>query len=376
MILEELVSKLDNIFKKKTAEGWDRVGLQVGREKNDIRKILVTLDIDDWTIKEAVSCKADLIISHHPLIFNPIDSVTYSGNRGRKIIKLLENGISTYSAHSNYDIMTGGLNDIIAEKLGLKEVKNIKDYKEKWYKFAVFVPAESQEKIRKAICKNSGGDFKNYSCCTFSSRGSGTFIPGRDAAPYTGNTGELSIVDEVRMECIVSEENLKQLVEAVVKEHPYEEPAYDIYSLENKSVGAGLGKYGRIDPPATFKDYLKFMKKKLQITDAGWLDRGIENTGNRIIEKVAVLGGSANSISECLKEIDCGLIITGEIGYHDAIDISEGGKIVVVIGHGSSEKFAIDGIYGKLIDYFRVNNINIDVSRTKSGYWTWRYNFV
>ncbi len=375
MILKELVSKLDNIFKKDTAEEWDRVGLQVGREESDVGKILVTLDIDDRTIKEAIECKADLIISHHPLIFNSIDSVVYSSNRGRKIIKLLENGISTYSAHTNYDIMAGGLNDIIAKNLGLKEVKNIKDYKKKWYKFAVFAPEESQDRIRKTICKNGGGYFKNYSCCTFSTRGLGTFIPGSDANPYTGNAGELSKVDEVRIECIVSEENLKQLVEAVLEEHPYEEPAYDVYSLENRLTDSGLGKYGSVDPPVKFKDYLKFIKEKLQVTDAGWLDRGIGNTGNRIIERVAFIGGSANSISDILKSLDCDLIITGEIGYHDAIDISEEGKIILAVGHGSSEKFAIDGIYERLTDYFRESGINIDVSMSKSGYWIWRYNF-
>jgi dinuclear metal center YbgI/SA1388 family protein len=375
MILKELVSKLDDIFNKGIAEDWDRVGLQIGREESDIGKILVTLDIDDRTIEEAIDYKADLIISHHPLIFDSLDSVVYSSSKGRKIIKLLENGISTYSAHTNYDIMAGGLNDIVAENLGLKDVKNIKDYNKKWYKFAVFAPAESQEKIRNTICRNGGGNFKNYSCCTFSTRGLGTFIPGSGAKPYTGNTGQLSRVDEVRIECIVSEENLNRLVEAVLKEHPYEEPAYDIYALENRLTDAGLGKYGRVDPPVTFKDYLKIIRQKLQITDAGWLDRGIENTGNRIIERVGFIGGSASSMADILKSLDCDLIITGEIGYHDAVEISEEGKIVLVIGHGSSEKFAIDGIYKILVDYFRERNINIDVSMSKSGYWSWRYNF-
>jgi len=282
MILKELALNLDKIFHKSIAAGWDRVGLQIGNEERDIKKILVTLDVDDEVIEEAIGSKAGLVISHHPIIFNPLDSVTGSTYTGRKVMKLVENRISAYAAHSNYDIMDGGLNDILAGKLGLKDIKYIAAY-------------------------------------------------------------------------------------------PYEEPAYDIYKIENQLKDMGLGRYGRIEQPIVFREYLKLLKKKLQIIDIGWMDRGTENTGSRLIEKVAVAGGSVNSITEELAGLDCDLVIAGEISYHNAIKISEEGKIIAVIGHGTSEKYAIDGIYDRLVSFFKDNNIDMDVLKSKSGYWIWRY---
>lgn len=373
MILKELVSSLDEIFHKSLAADWDRVGLQIGNERRDIKKILITLDLDNEAIEEAVGNDADLVISHHPTMFDPIDSVTYSNDTGKKVMRLVENKISAYAAHSNYDIMDEGLSDILAQKLGLKNIKSIGDHKKQWYKFVIFSPPGSHKKIVKAICGSGGGKFKDYSCCTFSSPGKGTFLPEKDAHPFIGNIGELSIVDEVRMECIVDEENLKQLIKDVIEVHPYEEPAYDIYKIENQLKNTGFGRYGRVEQPAVFKEYIKVLKKNLQIADIGWIDRGIKNTGDRLINKVAVAGGSVNSITKELTGIDCDLVIAGEISYHNAIKISESGKIVAVIGHGTSEKYAIDGIYNRLVRFFKDNNIDMDVFKSKSGYWIWRY---
>ena len=139
----------------------------------------MTLDFHDEDIEEAIGIKADIVISHHPLIFDPLDSLIDSTDPGRKVMKLIENRISAYTAHSNYDIMDGGLNDILAKKLGLGDVKYISAGKKQWYKFVVFVPRDSQEKIMKAICSNGGGKFRDYSCCTYSSRGRGTFLQVR-----------------------------------------------------------------------------------------------------------------------------------------------------------------------------------------------------
>lgn len=373
MILKELASSLDNIFHISLAEEWDKAGLQVGSIDADIKKILITLDLDSKAIEEAIECNADLVISHHPIIFDALDRVTDSTDTGKKVIKLLENKISAYSAHSNYDIMDGGLNDILAKKLELKDIKNICSSKKQWYKFVIFVPAGSEAKIREAVCRSGGGKFKDYSCCTFSGHGKGTFLPGKNADPYIGNVGELSVVDEIRMECIVDEENLKKLIDNAISAHPYEEPAYDIYKIENKLDNFGPGRYGRIKQPMFFKQYLKVLKERLQLNDLSWIDRGAKNISNKLINKVAVIGGSVNSFSEELAGADCDLIVVGEISYHNAIMISEKGKIVVAAGHGTSEKFAISGIYNMLKYYFKDNNINIELLKSKSGYWIWRY---
>jgi dinuclear metal center YbgI/SA1388 family protein len=373
MILKELILDLDKIFQKDLALEWDRVGLQIGNSNSTINKILVTLDVDDELIDEAISSGTNLIISHHPAVFEEMVSITDYSGTGSMVLKLIENSIAVYAAHTNYDIMDGGLNDIIASKLGLEEIRAIEATSQNWYKFVIFVPVNNQEEVRRAICKSGGGKIGDYSCCTFSSRGRGTFLPGKDAQPYIGKTGELSEVDEVRMECIVGKDDLHELSKAVIEAHPYEEPAYDIYRLENQIREAGPGRIGKLKDPVILNHFIRTIRKNLDLSDVGIFHRGVENTGNRMIENVAVVSGSCNSLIGELAALDCDLIITGEISYHNAISLWESGKIVAVLGHGTIEKHAIEGIYDKLKLYFEKNNLDIELIKTKWGYWDWRY---
>lgn len=375
MILKELALDLDKIFQKELALEWDRVGLQIGNSKKQIKKIMVTLDIDDELIEEAISCNTDLIISHHPAVFEALGSITDSTPVGKRILRLIENAIAVYSAHTNYDIMDNGLNDIIALRLGLTDIEYLQALEKSLYKFIIFVPLGSQEAIRKAICGSGGGRLGDYSCCTFSTRGKGTFLPGKDAQPYIGKTGQLSVIDEIRMECIVEEKDLGGLVKAAIKAHPYEEPAYDIYRMENSIKKGGPGRIGRLEKPMPFNGYLGILKEKLEADDIGWLHRGIENTGNRIIEKVAVVAGSCNSLAGELEALDCDIVITGEVNYHNAIGVSESGKIIAMAGHGTIEKYVRDGFYDILAGLIESNKMDIEVIKSKLGHWIWRYDF-
>ena len=374
MILKDLALHLDKIFHKNLAYTWDKVGLQIGRSGTDIKKILITLDIDDEVIEEAVNTGSNLIISHHPLIFEPVENITGS-SRGtsEKILKLIEKGIAVYTAHTNYDIMPGGLIDVLSEKLELDDLQYIKQENAQWYKFVIFVPRDSQDKVRKAICSQGGGEFKNYSCCTFNVAGKGTFLPGEGAEPYIGEKGNLNIVDEIRMECIVSEDNLEVMVKTAIEAHPYEEAAYDIYKIKNNFGGKGLGRYGKLRDPEIFKRYLKRLKQQLQVGVIGWMHKGIGNPGNKLIEKIAIINGSANSLTGEISALDCDLVLVGEIGYHNSIEISETGKIVAVLGHGTSEKWAIDDMYDHLNDFSSGNNMALEIIKSKEGYWVWRY---
>src|SRR3989304_542934 len=148
--------------------------------------------------------------------------------------------------------MTGGLNDFVAGILGFTNIEIIEERYEQWYKFVVFVPGEAAEEIRKIICQHGGGKWQNYSCCTFNVEGKGTFIPHKGSKPYTGKVGYMNYVDEVRIECIVNERELGSLIDAVVKAHPYEEVAYDVYKIENKLKGIGLGRWGELKKPHSF----------------------------------------------------------------------------------------------------------------------------
>jgi dinuclear metal center YbgI/SA1388 family protein len=373
MILKELVLDLDKIFHKQLALEWDRAGLQVGNGSLQVSKVLVTLDVDDRVIDEAISSGTSIIISHHPAVFEDPGDITDSTVIGSRILRLAENRIAAYAAHTNYDIMEGGLNDLIAQKLGLEDTGAIVSEYGNWYKFVVFIPKGSQEEVRKALCGAGGGKLGDYSCCTFSSGGTGTFLPGKDARPHTGKPGILSQVDELRMECMVSEQDLEDLVYAALKAHPYEQPAYDIYRLENRIDHRGPGRTGRLKHPAVLEQYIGTLKKELDAGEIGIFDRERENAGSRMIEKVALVAGSCNSLTGELAALDCDMVITGEISYHNAARLWDSGKIVASLGHGTIEKHAIEGICSLLEAYIDKRQLDIEVKKTRSGYWDWRY---
>ncbi len=375
MILEELALCLDKIFKKSLALSWDKAGLQIGNTQRDIKKILVTLDITGDVVDEAISTNSDLILTHHPLIFNSLDTILSSRAGEKEVLALAESRIAVYSAHTNYDMMAGGLNDLVAGTLGLTDIKIIEDKYEQWYKFVVFVPKEAEEKIREVICRHGGGKWQNYSCCTFNIEGKGTFIPQKGSKPYTGKVGCINYVDEVRIECIVNEGNLSDLIKATIEAHPYEEAAYDLYKIENKFKEIGIGRWGKLKEPLSFKDFAVKIKEKLEIDGFGWLCKKSLKVNDKKISKVAVVCGSANSLTRSLTDIDCDLVIVGEIGYQNALQIIESGKILIAAGHGSSEKLAITGISDKLEDFFKEKKIKVDILKSRSGYESWRYKF-
>ncbi len=373
MILKELVSYLDRIFNRDLALSWDKAGLQVGDLDSDIKKILITLNVLNDVVEEAVNMKTDLILTHHPLIFTPLETVLSFKAGERELLVLAENRIAIYCAHTNYDLMPKGLNDYAANIIGLENTRVIEEQAGKWYKFTVFVPLEAEDKVREAICRQGGGKLHNYSCCTFNTRGKGTFIPEEGSKPYKGKIGQLNCEDEVRIECIVSESSLNGVVSAAVKAHPYEVVAYDVYRIENKFGDAGIGRLGELKKYESFTDFTERIKKRLRLDNFRWMGSSKIDTGDIKIRKVALVCGSGNSLAERLAGIDCDVIVVGEIGYHNALKIAESGKLIIEVGHGSSEKPAVDDMYGKLDDFFKKQNIKIQILKASSCCKSWRY---
>ncbi|MGM0366757.1 MAG: Nif3-like dinuclear metal center hexameric protein [Actinomycetota bacterium] len=370
MILRELEDRLDKLFLKSRAMSWDNAGLQLGRLERDIKKIHITLDISGDVVDKAIADGTDLIISHHPLIFNLLKKITSGNWKEKLVLSLAENNIAVYAAHTNYDICPEGLGDFFIRTLGLKSVSFIQPYSEQWYKFVIFVPPEAEEKVRHAICSRGGGKWKNYSCCTFNTQGVGTFFPEKGSAPYSGEVGKLSFAKEVRIECIVSQSILDEVVNEARRIHPYQEAAYDVYRLENRFEEGGIGVTGSLQEPAGLEEFLKIAKDSAGLPGLRWSGAIGEGKG---IEKIAVVWGSANSLNEELAGLDCDLVMVGEINYHNAQDLTEQGKILVEIGHGLSERWAIEGIHDRLKAYLKKEGIKISLTKNNNGYSLWRY---
>ncbi len=357
MKLKALVKILDEIFKKDIATLNDPIGLSIGNLEREINSAIITLDITDEVISEAIEKKIDLIISHHPLIFKPFLKIVDDNLKSNSVLKLIENKIAVYSAHTNLDSMIDGLNDLVAKKIGLSNLKVLEFADLTWYKFVVFVPVDYENKIRQVICENGGGLYKNYSCCTFNILGTGTFKPLDGANPFIGSIGNLEFVKEVRIECVVSKINLEKLISAVLKAHPYEEPAYDVYRLENSLTNEGLGRYGVLDPAVTLDEFLQKLKRSLNLKNLRllFLDENKDRIYKRKIKNVAIINGSANSFTDRfdLRKYEFDAVLVGELKYHNALEIAQSGKIFIEIGHGESEFLAVDLMYDMIQDVIK-----------------------
>jgi len=314
---------------KSLAYDWDNVGLQVGSYNKPVKKIMVTLDVLESVVDEAIENEVDLIIAHHPLLFKPLNQLNLDNWRGRVIQKLIQHNITVYAAHTNLDMATGGVNDMLADLLGLENTGVLVETDpEAIYKFAVYVPETHLESVTDALSKEGAGHLGNYSHCTFQSKGTGTFMPLTQANPFIGKQNELERVNEIKVETIVKESILANVLHAVKNAHPYEEVAYDIFPLKNVDDKLGLGRVGTLNEPITLDKFIDYVKKSL----------GVDNlrvSGNlsKKIKRVAILGGSGEKYLFAARNKKADVYITGDMSFHFAQKAIEMGISVIDAGH-------------------------------------------
>lgn len=329
----EIAGYLEGKAPLRLAEDWDNVGLLVGSVRREVNRAMVCLDVTLAVVEEAVSKKADMIISHHPLIFNGIKRINTDETSGRILHKLVSNDICVYSAHTNLDVADGGVNDTLAKRLGLTGITNLKGYKpERLFKVVVFVPEEAVDAVRDSMNGSGAGWIGNYSDCSFMVRGTGTFRPLEGTNPYIGKEYELERVGEFRLETIVPQNSLKKVVEAMIKAHPYEEVAYDVYPLEITGKAYGMGKIGFLENPVKLNGFIGAVKENLKIEHL----RVIGNS-ERNIKKVGVFCGSFDGNLQVLIKEGIDVLVTGDIKYHTAVEIVEKGLCVIDAGHFATE---------------------------------------
>ena len=199
----EVIQLFESFAPKSLAMEGDKIGLQVGTLNKPIRKVMVTLDVLEEVIDEAISRQIDLIIAHHPPIFRPLKHIITDQMPGRIFEKCIKHDIAVYAAHTNLDVAVGGVNDLLAEALGLRETEVlVPTTNVKLKKLVAFVPTGHAERVRDAICQAGAGHIGQYSHCTFNSQGKGTFLPLEGTNPFIGQQGKLEEVEEVRIETI------------------------------------------------------------------------------------------------------------------------------------------------------------------------------
>lgn len=325
---------------------WDNVGLQVGDPGAKIKKVLVCLDVTAATVKEAVNTSSGLICSHHPLLFKGMRTINLGTPAGALLGELIKNDIAVYSAHTNLDVAPGGVEDTLTELLELTSVEVLnRVYKDKLYKVVVFVPRGYEDAVRDAMAGEGAGWIGNYSHCTFQAAGTGTFKPLEGSNPFIGTQGRVEMVDEFRLETIVPEGILKKVISAMLKAHPYEEVAYDIYELENEGNPLGLGRVGVLKKGVSLPELVDYVKARLGCP----APKVVAGGSNEVIVRVATACGSGSDQIEAAVRAGAQAIVTGDVRYHDALRARAEGLSVIDAGHFYTER----AIVPKLAQYLR-----------------------
>jgi dinuclear metal center YbgI/SA1388 family protein len=324
----EIIQLFEQFSPKGLAMEGDKIGLQIGRLNKKIDRIMIALDVLEEVIDEAIEKNVQLIIAHHPPIFRPLKNLLTDTTQGRMIEKLVKHDIAVYAAHTNLDVATGGVNDLLAEALGLKDPEVlVPTYETALKKIVVFVPKSHEEVIRKELGNAGAGYIGNYSHCTFSTNGIGRFLPGEETNPFLGQPRKMEEVEESRIETIIPEPMVKKAIAAMMKAHPYEEPAYDIYPVEKKGEILGLGRIGTIDE-MTLAEFAEKVKIALEVDKVR-----VVGDLNAKVKKIAVLGGDGNKYFTQAKFKGADVYVTGDIYYHTAHDAMMLGLNMIDPGH-------------------------------------------
>lgn len=355
MRLKEIIGKIESDFPLKLAYSWDNCGLLIGDADSDIKKVMTCLEANELIVEEAVKNNVDLIVTHHPFLFKGLKKINRSDYKGNLVYRLIENKISIYSMHTNFDIGKNGLNDRIMDMIGAKDSKILDvTASEQLMKYCVYVPVEDANKVREAMFKANPFKMGNYENTSFNIEGRGSFKPTEGANPHIGESGKQEYVKEIKIETICKKGDVNRLIQAVNKAHPYEEVAFDLIALENKGEKNGLGRIGKLDQAMDLKSFAMKLKSDFKVDSVrvvGPLDRQIK--------KVAVVSGSGSEYVRTAKSMGADVFITGDVKYHEAQDTVDMDMCMIDLGHYGSEK-----IFSKIMKEYFDANLDVDAVET------------
>jgi dinuclear metal center YbgI/SA1388 family protein len=329
------------------AESWDRVGMQVGRSDQSVSKVMVALDINLQVIQEGLRKNVNGFVVHHPLIFKPVTQINLNTPIGQCLQALIKNELFLVAAHTNMDKAERGLNQFLAERFDLTGITLLEPAPPKAYKIVVFCPESVAASIRTAMSKAGAGVIENYSECSFIASGIGTYRSGSQTQPFIGKPGEFTEVAETRLEMLAAEGNLTQIIQAILANHPYEEPAFDIYPLVTPAKH-GMGRIGELPSPITFQELCAKIKNDLPAREIRWVGEP-----DRVVRKLAICSGSGGSLIASAIKNGADAYLTGELGYHDYLFAKESGLKVITAGHWSTERCFIPLVGSFLEKYFQ-----------------------
>lgn len=346
MKIKEITGYLEDLAPLASQESYDNCGLIIGNPDADVSGVLVSLDCIEESVDEAIRLGVNLLISHHPIVFKGLKKLNGKNYVERTVIKAIKHNIALYAMHTNLDNYFYGVNREIGERLGLKNLRILAPKQAVLTKLVVFVPVKDVERVADTMFQVGAGRIGNYNECSFRSAGTGTFRPVDEANPVVGSLGELSREDEFRLEVLVSNHHLNKVVAAMKLAHPYEEVAYEMYSILNKNQDEGAGMVGELE---TAVDEHTFLNTVKEIFNCGII-RHTKLKGEEV-KRVAFCGGSGSFLLNDAKSVQADVFITGDFKYHEFFD-AENQIVIADIGHYESEQFTSNRIQDLLTKNF------------------------
>lgn len=354
--VNDIYKYIDSFAPFNSAMDFDNCGILVGDKNSDVTKVILCLDVTSKVIDEAINKKANLIISHHPIIFNPIKSI----DSNSIIYKLIENKINVISAHTNLDMSSIlGVNTCLADALELSCLSSLSVYKSVNYnKIIVFAPKESSNLIRTEMASAGAGTLGDYAGCSFTFSGEGRFTPINNANPYIGKINKCETVNEDCIQMICKKQDTKKVIEAMKKVHPYEEPAFDIFEDLALKENTVCGFVGNTKKEFNCDEFALFVKEKLNANTVRYLKR------SNNINRVAICSGAGGNLIKEAINLNVDAFVTGEIKHHELLLAQENNISVVDVGHFASEDIVINPLLNKLskefhnIEFFKAKSLN------------------
>lgn len=356
MRVGEVVSVMEQIAPTRNAEAWDNVGLLVGDERQEIHGVMLAIDYTADVAVEAERARCDLILAYHPPIFSPIKRLT-----GQSLIfDAIRRGVAIYSPHTALDVAEGGTNDMLADALGIpaedRRPLRLIETKASQYKLVTFVPEKDVARVSDALFAAGAGRIGNYARCSFRSPGTGTFLGEAGTRPAVGQSGKIEEAAEVRVETVMPIARLTEVLDALRKSHPYEEPAFDLVQLASPPEKLGQGRIGRLTPPMPRTKLIERIKQELELSHV--LIAG-PTEGHATI--AACCAGSCGDLLDDALCQKADLYLTGEMRHHDALKAAQRGMTVVCTLHSNSER----AVLGRLRDRLQKEMPDLPVHLSK-----------
>ena len=344
--IKQITQQLEKLAPISYQEDYDNAGLIVGNYETEVTGILFSLDVTEAVVAEAIEKNCNLIVAHHPIVFKGLKKLNGSNYVERTVIKAIKNDVAIYAIHTNLDHVTQGVNWKIAEKLGLSNVRVLSPKKQLLTKLTFFSPVENTQTILNALFAGGAGEIGQYKNCSFRTEGTGTFQPGNEATPAIGTKGKDEEVKENRIEVMFPAYMQSTVLKIMKENHPYEEVAYYLQTLENENHEVGAGAVGKLEQAMEPEAFLQFLKDRMQTSL-------IKHTIplNKKIQRVAVCGGAGSFLLSDAIRAQADVFVTADYKYHEFFD-ADNRIMICDIGHFESEVFTKDLLYNYLSGFF------------------------